>query len=261
MSRMDRYYKNNSNMTRRTARNQELYKNIYEDGEYSNIEGIATIEKSNEIDITKIKNMLKNREDFQKQKEFRNFTPKEIEEPRFETFERDEDRVYDIRDILNKAKTNKEEQKYHNLDEANLDMLKQLKERTKEVKPKDDLEGIIDTITNTSKLNKLSDQELGLDMFEDLKSEHNTVISDRDSVKAILEEAKKNEENKNVNTDTGLDRSFFTSSMSFKDEDFEQIAQLNKNVKKNNRLIKILFAIILLAVTIGIVVLVFNLLK
>ena len=57
---MDRYYKNDTtNLKKRTSRNQQLYDSIYEDNNYSNIEGIATIDKSNEIDITKIKNMLK----------------------------------------------------------------------------------------------------------------------------------------------------------------------------------------------------------
>ena len=45
MSRMDRYNKEVENS--RSSKNKDLYKNIYEFGEYSNIEGIATIDKSN----------------------------------------------------------------------------------------------------------------------------------------------------------------------------------------------------------------------
>lgn len=258
MSRMDRYYKKDfTSSAKRTTRNQELYRSMYEDSEYSNIEGIATIEKSNEVDITKIKNMLKNREQTNYHQELKSYIPKEM--PKYETFERDEDRVYDIRDILNKAKTNKEEEKYQSLKDFNFDFLNELKE--KKNNPNASLGEMVDTITNTSKLNKLSDQELGLNMFEDLKSDNNTIIQSKDSIRSILEEVKKNDEKKNENTNTNLDKSFFTSSMNFTDDDFEQIAELNKQIKKNSLTIKILIFVILIAITVGIVFLVFNLLK
>ena len=260
MSRMDRYYKNETlSSGKRTARNQELYNKIYEDSEYSNIEGIATIEKNNEVDITKIKNMLKNREDFPSQKEFRNYSPKEIKEPTYEKFDQEEDRVYDIRDILNKAKTNKTEEKYQSIQDFNLDYLRKMKETKKESNL--GLGEMVDTITNTSKLNKLSDHELGLDMFEDLKSKENTIIEGKDSIRSILEEAKKNDLKKQENTSANLDKSFFTSSMNFTDDDFEQIAELNKQMKKNSITIKILIFIVIVAITAGAIFLFFHFLK
>ena len=113
-----------------------------------------------------------------------------------------------------------------------------------------------------SKLNKLSDHELGLDMFSDLKSNDNTVIGAKDSVRAILEEAKKNDlAKKQENTSANLDRSFFTSSMNFTDDDFEQIAELNKQMKKNSITIKILIFIVIVAITAGAIFLVFHFLK
>ncbi|MBD9085111.1 hypothetical protein EGP64_00350 [bacterium] len=260
MSRMDRYYKNETlSSGKRTARNQELYNKIYEDSEYSNIEGIATIEKNNEVDITKIKNMLKNREDFPSQKEFRNYSPKEIKEPTYEKFDQEEDRVYDIRDILNKAKTNKTEEKYQSIQDFNLDYLRKMKETKKESNL--GLGEMVDTITNTSKLNKLSDHELGLDMFEDLKSKENTIIEGKDSIRSILEEAKKNDLKKQENTSANLDKSFFTSSMNFTDDDFEQIVELNKQMKKNSITIKILIFVVITVIAIGTILLVFHFLK
>lgn len=256
MSRMDRYYKNDYTSNKRTSRNQDLYKSIYEDTEYSNIEGIADIDRSNEIDIAKIKDMLRSREDYQSGRELKSFIPKE-EPVKYETFEREEDRVYDIRDILTQAKTNKTEEKYHNLDQKNLDILKEL--RNKSEQPVKELENMVDTITNTSKLNKLSDNELGLDMLEDLKSDH-TITTTNSSIKAILEEAKQQEKEK-TKTDVGLDKSFFTSSLSFTDDDFAQIGELKRNIKANNNLIKIVLIIIMLALTAIIGVLVFNVLK
>lgn len=256
MSRMDRYYTNEIN--KRTSRNQNLYDKIYEASEYSNIEGIANIDNSSEIDVDKIKKMLKNYED-NSSRELRNYDESRLEVPKYETLDNTSDRVYDIRDILSKAKDTKEEDKYHYLDATNVNLLKELKEKTK-AEQEQQLTGMIDTITNTSKLNKLSDQDLGLDMFEDLKS-NNTILPGKESIKSILEEAKKQENVDKTVTSTTLDKSFFTSSLGFKEQDFEEITELNKKVKKNNLLIKILFFIILIAVTVAAVVFVFNLLK
>ena len=51
-SRMDRYYNNNQNtQNSRARRNSSLYEDIYDGVEYSNVEGIATIEKKNEQHI------------------------------------------------------------------------------------------------------------------------------------------------------------------------------------------------------------------
>lgn len=261
MSRMDRYYRNDSEIRKRTNRNQELYRSIYDDSEYSNIEGIATINKSNEVDITKVKNMLKNREEYQRQKDLKRITPRTIEEPKFETLERDEDRTYDIRDILNKAKSSKiSEDKYHHLNNTSYDILKQLKEhKPKEIEP-DELKEMFDTITNTSMLNKLSDHELGLDMFEELKSDGNTTIATKDSIRSILDEAKKLEEKKKESTNTNLDNSFFTAGMKFNDDDFETSSDF-KDMPKQDSIWKTIIPIIVIVATGIILFILFSLLK
>ena len=54
LSRMERYYKSSASV----QREQNVMKiciKIYEDAEYTNIEGITSIEKTNEIDLSKIK--------------------------------------------------------------------------------------------------------------------------------------------------------------------------------------------------------------
>lgn len=260
MSRMDRYYKVEEQTTKRTRKNEDLYKSIYDLGEYSNIEGIATIDKSNEVDITKVKNMLKNREDYQRQKEIKNFTSSPTEMPNYTVFEPEEDRVYDIRDILEKAKINKpDKEDYKSLNNINFEIIKELKEKHNK-KEEDNLKELVDTISSTSKLNKLSDQELGLDMFNDLKSDNNTIIGDRNSISEILKEVKKNDEKKDV-INTGMDKSFFTSSLNFGKKDFEEISEMNKTVKKKNPIIKVTIFIIILIVTALAIYLVFNLIK
>lgn len=107
-SRMERYYKPSKEVTRRTDMNRELYHKIYETNEYSNIEGIATLDTSNEIDITKVKKMLQNREDYKKQKDLRSILYKEKENVvEVKNEEPEEEKNYDISEILNKAKSEK----------------------------------------------------------------------------------------------------------------------------------------------------------
>ncbi len=251
-SRMERYYKPSAHTSKRSERNQELYREIYEDGEYSNIEGIATIEKSNEVDITKIKNMLKNREQYQKQRQFRQMikeptAPVEEQKPAFET-----EKNYDIRDILDKAKNNKkEEEKYHRLDNTGYHILKNLKEKSMQKGDNpDELRELIDTITSNSELSQLATKELSLDMFDHLKSEENTVIESRDSIKALLEEAKKED----------MDNSFYTSSLNFGKDDFEQLSDQIKP-KWNPKIMKTVLSVITGIVIAGIIFLIYSLLK
>lgn len=255
MSRMDRYYKVEENSKKRTTQNQDLYQRIYDMGEYSNIEGIATIDKSNEVDITKVKNMLRNREEYQKQKDLR-FN--KIETPKIEVEEIEDDRSYDIRDILQKAKINKpENEEYKSLDNINYQIIKELKEKNMKKEEEKELKEMIDTISNTSKLNKLTDQELGLDMFSELQSENNT-IADKESIRKILEEVKK-ENTQELKTD--IDKSFFTSSLNFGKKDFEELSEMTKKPKKKNNIIRVLSYIVVLCISALLIYLIYSLIK
>ncbi len=260
-SRMERYYKSNNHTSKRSDRNQHLYHEIYEGGEYSNIEGIATIEKSNEVDITKIKNMLKNREEYHRQRQFRQMMVKPATQEPVESVAQETEKNYDIRDILNKAKNSKTtEEKYHRIDDTGYNILKKLKEKSLQNEDKEELRELIDTITSNSELNQLATKELSLDMFDDLKSEDNTTIQNKDSVKALLEEAKKEELQKDLEKEE-MDKSFYTSSLNFGEDDFEQLSDLNHNLKRNNILMKIIVVILLVAVMAGIIFLIYTLLK
>ena len=57
--RMEKYYKSSSKVSSRCLKNEELYRTIYDASEYTNIEGIASIEKTNQIDLTQIQEFLK----------------------------------------------------------------------------------------------------------------------------------------------------------------------------------------------------------
>ena len=268
-TRMEKYYRRNSSNSKRSERNQELYKDIYDSSSYSNIEGIATIEKNNEIDITKVKKMLKNREEYKRQKEVSRLINKpqkeEIYKQPLQRESLEDTRNYDIRDILDKAKDEKKvEDKYHNIDNTSYDILKKIKDKKDLFKTRDneeDLKDLIDTITSGSNVDKMGDKELSLELLDDLKAkdDDDEVTKENEAIKNILREVK--EEAKKESTTSDLDNSFFTSSLSFKEDDFEQLNNLNNNLMKNNILLKILVLIVLIAIAAGIIVLVFNVIK
>lgn len=242
-SRMERYYNSDTEESKRTAKNEELYRKIYDEEEYSNIEGIATLTRNNEVDITKIKDMIQNRENYRNQKRYHEFMDDDeiILEPKIEEYE---EKNYDINDILNKAKNEYNKQTYHSLKDNELPDLNRIRklEEVEDLEEDEKLKGLINTITNTSMLNKLGDKELSLDVLDDLKS-NGTTIMDVPSPKS-----------KTINSE--MDTTFYTAGMKFKDKDFEELKDMNTNIKKNNKLIKILITIIALIVvaTLGILV-------
>ena len=105
---MERYYKKEAQGNSRTKRNTRLYNSIYSYGKYSNIEGIASIDNTNQIDITKVKQMLDNREKYQAERKYRRLTNEKdsVQElPKVRSrYKEEEDRTYDIMDVLTKAR-------------------------------------------------------------------------------------------------------------------------------------------------------------
>ncbi len=246
-SRMERYYKNNTNL--RSKRNKELYSDIYSSGKYTNIEGIAEINNANEIDITKIKEMLQNRENYQKGREYRKLTTtKQEEKPviKRRVTPSMTERDYDIRDILEKAKENKKpDDKERVLKNTQYDILKNLDLRKKEEKDEEEeLKDLINTITNTSMLNKMDNNELATDLLKEL-TDDDTKVGQLSNVKDLIEEDKKNRPIQNI------DNTFFTSSLKLSKKDFE--ADGNKGA-----FTKIIITLLVIIIVIASIVLIFN---
>jgi len=252
-SRMERYYKTRD-ASRRIVRNESLYQTIYEDETYSNIEGVVATPKANEIDIEKIRELLASHE---KQKNQNRKTEREVVTiaPDIKPFEEDEEKNYDIRDVLVKAKDSREtkDDEYRSLKNTEYNILKNIKiNHKKDFEQEEELKELIHTITNTSLLNKMSDDELSLNMFEDLKSD--TMIGDSSSIKAILNETKEDKLH-----ETGeMDKSFFTSSLGFKDKDFEQLQDLSDSIHKNNKMMRIVLIILFLVVLVILGLIIYN---
>lgn len=245
-SRMEKYYETREDGPSRTRKNQELYSQIYDEKsfevddykakDYSNVSGIAETPDSNTIDIQKIREMMKSREEKNRDKQNYEIVQNEEEQSTSE-----EPKNYDINDVLNKAKDERpieNDDSYHSLKNVELNILKNLniedKKEEKEVliDDKEELPELINTITNTSMLNKLGDKELSLDLLGDLKSNGTTMIGSSESIKNVLEESKKKDAQEET---TEIDKSFFTKSLDLKDSlkylDGEEDEEDNKSIK------------------------------
>lgn len=252
-SRMDRYYKNEVVSSGRSTKNKSLYKQIEDLDNYTNIEGVATIEKTNEIDISKVQEMLKNRENYKKQKQYRSLIKeeKEVEKPIIE--EKQEIRNYDIRDILSKAKEEpKDEASYRSLGEEQYNTLKSLSIKGKSYdieKEEEELKDLINTITAKKALTKLDDTD-DVGLLDDLKSD--TMVGDVSSIKKIIEEEKEVIKNiKEEDLKEEIDKSFYTSSFGFTQKDFEELKNMNHNIKKSNKFIIVLLVVLIVFVIAG----------
>ncbi len=248
-SRMNRYHSNTRSS--RSSRNENLYDSIYnEEIEYSNVEGIARIEKTNEIDIERIREMLKLEEEKKKKKSF---------QPLFKTSSTDmselnlsrlDDKNYDIRDILNKAHEEKVEEVR---DEPKKELLNTQYNILKKIKLDDPIDGNLQNLIDAVNYNSKNNVEDTMGLLDDLEDDSKT-ISD-EAIKKIIAEAKEEIKEKVSEPEktTTIDTSFFTSSLNFNDDDFEELKEISDSYKKKKKRLRIfLFLIFMSLITVGI---------
>lgn len=290
-SRMEKYY-NEMPLTRRTSRNKELYKEVY--GNYSSLENLPIADNTNEIDMEQLQEIVK-RENVKQM-------PKEETSHMIATKIKEEDdtyKVYDINKILEQAKSNyrpKEEKKiisptYKFLStlESNelpvTEVKKALEEEhpdkeelymTRELKFKDkrlEVTKEIDTMKEEQQEKEYNSSPL--DLFEDLKPDGNTFISEpvkveKDSIfanseiddvekKPIIKEipSTNTKEEKNIkdinvikeetfkNANNNIDNDFYTSSYKFSKKDFiDDDDNFLDLPKKSHSVIKVILLLI-----------------
>ena len=122
--RMERHYElDNSSNNKRVLRNQDLYKTIYEDIEYTNVEGITSIGRTKDINISQIQDLLKSREEYKRERE----SDIKIDRHLLEIPE-EEEKNYDIKDIISRAKDERVEvdNKKRSLENEKYNILKKL---------------------------------------------------------------------------------------------------------------------------------------
>ena len=222
-SRTNKYRDLNEENSLRSTKNKSIYDTIYSTKDYDSVEETVTKAKPNEVDLSKLRELLKKEESDELQI-IKKETPVSFPE-----YELDEEKKHDLRDILNKAKTTREEEpaKLRSLSNTEYDILKSINiQEESEENQKDELQKMIDTVNNTSAINKLNDKELSLGLLSDLEA---TV-----SVGEPVEEP------------NDIDKSFYTSSLGFTANDFEELRDINNEIQRDNKIIKALLIIILL---------------
>ena len=259
-SRMDRYYNSSNSSMERSRKNKDLYKRVHNESR-SEIDSLKSVSRANEIDLSKLKSIVSDREAYKKERKLRQTIDKsslnidipskkddiesydimDVEPSKFEIEkEVEEPKNYDLSDVLNKALDdyNESDSKNRNLKNLEYTDLNNLNLHKKEYKNSElELKDMIKSIHNTSNLNKLGDDALLLDS---LKAD--TMVGDS-SIKKVIEQDKV-EVNKDDTKE--LDKSFFTNTFDFDDEDFDELLARKHSKKK-----KIIIAIIICLLVAG----------
>ena len=249
-SRMEKYYQNEDTVSRRTKKNQSLYDDIHNNLNYSEV---GQISNANEINAEKLNELLNKNNKVQSRT---NQREKKYVEEKVEI----ENNNYDINEALEKAKNNSNgETDYHKLRENQINLLKKIQSYKVSKKEQDEnLNELLNTIANTQLLKNLNDSELSLDLLGDLKSnDDNTMIGGIDSIDRVMKDIPKTK--KDDDDVQEFDKSFYTSSLSFNENDFDEIKEIKNKLKKNNFMIKTI-SIILCVIVIIVIVLVLILL-
>ena len=220
---------------------------MYSNTDYSNM---VVIDDSNEIDISKIKEIIDgentkvtraSKNNFNKE-EYDSITPVKMEEPK----------LYDINEVLKEAKSRRdifeeatEKSKIENYkfnDNLDEELSKTRKVYENLIKEEQELLNIMNTMTN------MTSEDIANDMFQDLTRDDNlTEVLDNNNTDVNI---------KQIDNDT---TEYSTDTFMFNTSDFEGMDSLRKDVKKTNLFIKILIVIVVLALLGGIAFIVFKL--
>lgn len=235
-SRMDKYrFAPDTPTQSRSEKNQDLYKELYTN---KILVDFSNAKNSNVIDLDNVSRTFSHgkREDFQRSKLLKSDDIDTKSKKDYSLFQQDsisfddEDKSYNINDVLEEAKKNRVEAdesdkkrhlktvEYNILSDLNQEKLKQYHEKKQKLSKaeEENLEELIHTITSNS-LRKKIDDELLTDLLPTQEME--TLVSD----KLAKDTEDQNEVNADVMEDDTeeMDKSFYTKSMDLSEEDFD----------------------------------------
>ncbi len=198
-NRMDRYGEQDG--LSRALKNRNLYDTLYDSKEYSIKTDERTISRTNELDLDAIKSMIAEEKKYEKKIQI---VPKEIVD------NHEEEKAYDINEVLLQARTNyKDDNVKRSLKENPYEIREKIEKFKEEEKPE-----VID------------------DMFGDLID---TKTLKEASIKEMINKEKKDDSDKD------------TMALGLVDKDFEELKDMHESIKKNNVLLKIFLGILIFA--------------
>ena len=233
---MDKYVDDTSS---RSARNKKLYEELYNTGTYSNS---VVIDQSKEIDISKIKEIIdkekntsekKNRPDIN----FDDVTKKELEQ-----------KVYDINEVLKSAKEKRDiieeasEKRKNSKYESHLDIEEELS-KTRKVYDKilqeeTELLDIMNTLANVQAEGSTNSyKDITSDSIKQKTATVQKVELPEDKIEKIDDDGKETTE-------------YSTNTFMFSKKDFDS-EELEEEIKESNGFIKLLIALLIIAIILG----------
>ena len=232
-TRSERYLYEQDETKSRVARNQQLYDSIYaEDTYFEETPKPSAIEKTNEIDIEKVKELLKGREIYRRELKMRELNMVNSETPTSVEKEDLEEKNYDINAYLNKATSDRTVEPYHKIDPEIL-------------KEPDDEEEEEVAEPSLADLKEMGTTELSLNMFGDLSATQ-TIVSEESENDEETEEDDEEEEEEDttelVATITQTD-TFFTDSVKLSETDDDE-----EDDDSSSSVIKIVMGLLILVI-------------
>lgn len=286
-SRMERYTNNQDNRpTSRLERNKKVYEDLYTNVGYTQFTKLD----SNVVDLSSSSSFDEQtgrREQYQRNREVSPFisttesftmTDNHYEEE-LDSF--DNEKVYDINEVLKEAKKNREHPdelekrrklrttEYNILAELNSEKIKEYKEKKKEVlteEEEEQLEELIHTITSNTMRQDINQQLLNdlmpTNMDETVIDENMSAeLSDKIQKDMLSEETSfpKTDDNDEQKTEAiTLDESFYTKSMDLSKEDLEsddsEEELFDDVAPKRSKIVKIFIVLAMLVILIVILI-------
>ena len=227
-TRSERYLFVQDETKSRVARNQQLYDSIYEeDTYYQETPKAAAIEKTNEIDIEKVKELLKGREIYRRELKMRELNMINSEDSKPVEQEEPEEKSYDINAYLDKAASERETEPYHKIDLAELTEPVLEEEEKEEPSPED--------------LKEMGTTELSLNLFDDFSKTQ--TIDTEDDDESEEDEEEEEDTTELVATITQTD-TFFTDSVKLAESEEDD----DEEEEKSSSLIKIIMGLLILVI-------------
>lgn len=251
-TRMEKYTDVHEDVGQRFKKNEDLYKKISDQelDKYT-VRTNATVLDDNgtNIDVERIKKILETKyNNTAKRKSI--VIPEETNE---ESVDEIETKEYDINLILEKAKesenTSYDKNRFKKLRDTQYDILKDLNldpnnsQKNEKMDETDELRELINTITQKELENRQKESD-PLDLFPDLKGDDDTVVLD--GMKEDIEKTLENEQK--AIEEAKLENSFYTSTSSFTQSDFDDFDDLKKEVKGHKVILTIITILIVLAI-------------
>lgn len=210
-SRMDKY-KNDGAIPKRSEKNQTLYKQIY--NAYDEFENLVIPPNAREINPAELKQEIKSRQDYRKQKDLDDITNSTnnsvIRKEKITLEQKQEEEIYDINELLNKVTSDNKKPELIQSALSNEDYLKRLKldkRKTNIEQVKEMYEDIKDEAMEEDE-SLMKTANLSLEILSDLKGD-----SDKTLVSAPIKSDELPSDSK--------DADFYSNTYKFSKKDFE----------------------------------------